>query len=479
MTHVKDDRVCRPAVLPRRRAALLGGAAVVLAGWLGPGLPSATAATSHGTGGATLLGTTSSSGTKTEPTVTFPGGTPTPTVSPTTVTATSAATGAVIALDSNSFTIQTRGSAAGTINAMTTYATALGAANFPYVWGGGHAQAQIASVGEKGPGHDGKRTGFDCSGAVAAVLAAGGLWPKGEGVPNDAGVIQSLLSRGLIAKGPGTGPYEVTLYDNPGVHIFMNIDGRFFGTSDGSGGGDAAGGPGWLSDGAYDALNPKVFKRYHLLPAALSDSDSYAHQITFQYAGGVAGAEVVSGLSLDANVRVAYAQASDGALDMSTVGFVGSSTVSGTVSSVVATGSQFSLRTSSGRTLTLSVPDTSLTAGLLAGETITATYTRQSVAKGGPAELVVHTLSVVTTPSGSTTTTTPTPTPTAPARTTPVTSTTSTSSTTPTTPTPSSTSSTTTPTPTTTVATGPPATTAAGSGVSALFSANATGGKGF
>ena len=37
----------------------------------------------------------------------------------------------------------------------------------------------------------------------------------------------------MIAPGVGKGPLEVTLWDHPTVHIFMNIDGRFFGTSDG------------------------------------------------------------------------------------------------------------------------------------------------------------------------------------------------------------------------------------------------------
>jgi len=41
------------------------------------------------------------------------------------------------------------------------------------------------------------------------VLVAGGLWPEGQSVPNDGGVIDYLLSRKLIAPGAGTGPAEV------------------------------------------------------------------------------------------------------------------------------------------------------------------------------------------------------------------------------------------------------------------------------
>ena len=61
------------------------------------------------------------------------------------------------------------------------------------------------------------------------MLADAGVWPAGSGVPADNGVIAQLRSEHLIARGTGT----VTLYDGPGVHIFMSIEGRFFGTSDG------------------------------------------------------------------------------------------------------------------------------------------------------------------------------------------------------------------------------------------------------
>src|SRR5205807_416226 len=98
---------------------------------------------------------------------------------------------------------------------------------------------------------------------------------------NDAGVITELRHERLIAPGVGTGPLAVTLYDHPGVHIFMNIEGRFFGTSDGGGGGNPNGGAGWLSDGAPDASSP-AYKRYHVLPGVLRQSTNAAHAITFQ-----------------------------------------------------------------------------------------------------------------------------------------------------------------------------------------------------
>ena len=152
-------------------------------------------------------------------------------------------TGTITSTGSYSFTVQTPGRPTGVLAALTTAANKITAEDYPYVWGGGHGEAGIASVGEKGPGYNGKRRGYDCSGSVAAVLSGAGLWPAGAGVPNDAGVIQYLRQHGEIAPGAGDGPGEVTLYDDPGVHIFMNINGRFFGTSDGGGGGDKQGRP--------------------------------------------------------------------------------------------------------------------------------------------------------------------------------------------------------------------------------------------
>jgi hypothetical protein len=110
------------------------------------------------------------------------------------------ATGTLTSDSVYSFTIQTAGKAVGVLNALTSAANRVAVADYPYVWGGGHREAGIASVGLKGPGYNGKRRGFDCSGSVVAVLVAGGLWPAGTPVPSDAGVIQYLLRAKLIAR---------------------------------------------------------------------------------------------------------------------------------------------------------------------------------------------------------------------------------------------------------------------------------------
>lgn len=231
-------------------------------------------------------------------------------------------TGTITVISGSSFTIQTPGRPTGVLGALTAAATNLTKRHYPYVYGGGHAQAGIASIGIKGPGYNGHRIGYDCSGAVAAVLASGGLWPAGSGVPNDAGIIAELLGQKLIARGVGTGPVEVTLYDDPGVHIFMNIDGRFFGTSDGGGGGNPRGGAGWLDDGAPDA-GSRAYKPYHVLGSVLKQSTNAGHSVTFQV-GGVQS--MIGGFELGEKVRVSYEETSSGSMVATAVGYPGTIT---------------------------------------------------------------------------------------------------------------------------------------------------------
>ena len=223
--------------------------------------------------------------------------------------------GTVIGVAGRDFGIEANGGRMSVVAALTLAANQVTAGDFPYVYGGGHAQAGVASIGIDGPGYNGRRIGFDCSGSVAAVLSGAGLWQVATGVPNDAGIIVQLLHEHLIARGAGHGTNEVTLYDDPGVHIFMNIDGYFFGTSDGGGGGDAAGGAGWLDDGAPDA-HSHVYKAYHLLPGLLGERTTFAKLFTFQTG---AQPSVVKGLELGGEAQVSYTQAPNGRLTAQSV----------------------------------------------------------------------------------------------------------------------------------------------------------------
>jgi hypothetical protein len=221
-------------------------------------------------------------------------------------------TGTIVSLDWSSLTIQTRGRRMSTLKALQRTAAAVTGGGYPYVRGGGHEHAGTASIGIKGPGYNGRRIGFDCSGAVGAVLAGAGLWAPGSGIPADNGVIAQLRSEHLIARGTGT----VTLYDKPGVHIFMNIDGRYFGTSDGGGGSplNPHGGAGWLDDGAPDAAS-HAFKRYHLLASALQTATVYGPTLTFSSDAGLLG-----DLQLGDRVRVTYLQRGNGTLVAESIG---------------------------------------------------------------------------------------------------------------------------------------------------------------
>ena len=280
-------------------------------------------------------------------------------------------TGTVTAINPYSVTIQRAGRQASVIEAMTATANRLTTGDYPYVWAGGHAQAGVPSVGSKGPGYNGRRKGFDCSGSVAAVLAGAGLWQAGSGVPGDAGVIGQLLQDRLIAPGAGTPPDEVMLYDDPGVHIFMSIDGRFFGTSDG-GGGNSKGGPTWLNDGATDASN-RAFKHYHVLASALTAQVNTGESFTFEITPSTVSA---GSFALGDRVTVGYRQTGSGMLIARGIGYVGAITTSGTVVSIAADGSSFSVTTANGTRTFSTAGAPSLLTGLQVGDQVRLIYTR-------------------------------------------------------------------------------------------------------
>jgi len=217
------------------------------------------------------------------------------------------ASGDIVGLSWASVTVQTGGKRISVIQALLDAANAMNAANYPYVWAGGHPAAGAASIGSSGPGYTGHTIGFDCSGSVAAILSSGDLWQPGTPVPADNGVIAQLRQQGLIKSGVGHGSTEVTLYDDPGVHIFMNIDGRYFGT-----GANAKGGPGWLS---YDGVS-SAFKPWHFVPSALTATTTYGTELTF---GVGSASDLLYGLSVGQHVQVHYKTAKSGVLTATAV----------------------------------------------------------------------------------------------------------------------------------------------------------------
>lgn len=108
--------------------------------------------------------------------------------------------------------------APGSVQDMIAEANRIDAAKMPYKWGGGHAKKLIR-------GRD--LTPLDCSGAVSQIL---GINPRVSG---------AFVKWGQ----PGRGK-NVTIYANS-THVFMEIDGHFWGTSRSN----PAGGAGWIPAG--------------------------------------------------------------------------------------------------------------------------------------------------------------------------------------------------------------------------------------
>lgn len=284
------------------------------------------------------------------------------------------ATGVLTEADGSSFVVQTAGRPVGVLNALTVAANHLAAHDYPYVWGGGHAEAGVASVGSRGPGFNGRRRGYDCSGAVAAVLTGAGLWPVGMSVPNDAGVIRYLRLRHLIVKGAGRGPRSVTLYDKPGVHIFMNIGGRFYGTSDGGATTNRRGGPAWLDVGSD--VTSRAFRRYHFVARALHSRTSAGYTIGFEPGANVGLLDYPLGTKLN----VTYRTTGSGMLVAQAITAVGELTTSATIQSVAPDGSSIALTTPTGAQLSFDIQPGSPLADqlsadqLVTGDTVTIGY---------------------------------------------------------------------------------------------------------
>lgn len=129
-------------------------------------------------------------------------------------------------------------SAAELVAQMIAAADAIDAHHYAYRWGGGHNSSL------SGP--------YDCSGAVSAVLHA-------------AGLVSAPLVSGDYMHWGAPGPGTVTIYANAS-HVYMSIDGRFFGTSYAN----AGGGAGWFKGSARPGfvVVHVPFEQMHLRPSA-------------------------------------------------------------------------------------------------------------------------------------------------------------------------------------------------------------------
>ncbi|HEX8976771.1 MAG TPA: transglycosylase SLT domain-containing protein [Solirubrobacteraceae bacterium] len=142
-------------------------------------------------------------------------------------------------------TVRFRGGVLSHYVRLVAAANMVSAANFPYLWGGGHEQpARFAP--------------FDCSGSVSYVIQQAGYR------------VPTTVSGDIGNWGFPRGPGRVTIFYNP-THTFMRIGNRYFGTS-----GFArplGGGAGWFGTDRLPASYLAQFSEVHV-PALGANSFS-------------------------------------------------------------------------------------------------------------------------------------------------------------------------------------------------------------
>ncbi|MEA2213905.1 MAG: hypothetical protein QOF83_3853 [Solirubrobacteraceae bacterium] len=132
-------------------------------------------------------------------------------------------------------TVRFRGGMLSNYVRLVAAANMVSAANFPYVWGGGHQQpARFAA--------------FDCSGSVSYVIQQAGY------------KVPTTVSGDISSWGFPTGPGRVTIFYNS-THTFMRIGNRYFGTS---GFARPGGGAGWFSTNRLPASYLAQFSEVHV-----------------------------------------------------------------------------------------------------------------------------------------------------------------------------------------------------------------------
>ena len=147
------------------------------------------------------------------------------------------------------------------LDAMISRASEISNHNYPYSWGGGHKSVGTPSNPEPGgPDPSAEGLGFDCSGSVLAVLAAGGFVTTGSSFGSSGEMVHVY---GHIGEpGPGPEGKGVTVYANA-EHEWMTINGRYFSTGGSSN--NPNGGAGWGGEGKSNwGEEPGDFESFHL-----------------------------------------------------------------------------------------------------------------------------------------------------------------------------------------------------------------------
>ncbi|MGH2890070.1 MAG: hypothetical protein ACRDNJ_10625, partial [Solirubrobacteraceae bacterium] len=133
-------------------------------------------------------------------------------------------------------TVRYRGGVMSHYDRLIAAANMVGAANFPYLYGGGHEQPA-----RFGP--------FDCSGSVSYVMQQAGY------------KVPTTVSGEIPVWRFPAGPGRVTIFYNP-VHTFMRIGNRYFGTSGFARG--PGGGAGWFNVNRLPAGYLSQFREVHV-----------------------------------------------------------------------------------------------------------------------------------------------------------------------------------------------------------------------
>ena len=129
-------------------------------------------------------------------------------------------------------------------------ANMVSAANFPYLYGGGHEQPA-----RWGP--------FDCSGSVSYVMQQAGY------------KVPTTVSGNIPSWKFPAGPGAVTIFYNP-VHTFMRIGNRYFGTS---GFARPGGGAGWFNVDKLPASYLATFREVHVPKLGPNSFSPNAHYV--------------------------------------------------------------------------------------------------------------------------------------------------------------------------------------------------------
>jgi hypothetical protein len=132
-------------------------------------------------------------------------------------------------------TVRYSGGALSHYDRVIAAANMVSAANFPYLYGGGHEQPA-----RWGP--------FDCSGSVSYVMQQAGY------------KVPTTVSGDIPSWKFPAGPGRVTIFYNP-VHTFMRIGNRYFGTS---GFARPGGGAGWFNVDKLPAGYLSTFREVHV-----------------------------------------------------------------------------------------------------------------------------------------------------------------------------------------------------------------------